>query len=96
MDKIYFQKLSRKFSNFSKKIKNFSTELDLIYLDKFDYSCDIKFKSCSSLTDKGNLIYFDGIHYTIKGAAYFGKKMHEIGWLRSIDNYFKINKINYQ
>mgnify|MGYP001276113937 FL=1 len=89
LDKKYFKKLSKKFERFSNDIKIFSDKLNLIYLNKYDYSCNINEKSCKSLTSEGNLIYFDGIHYTIEGAKYFGKKIYEIGWLRPIDNYFK-------
>ena len=61
----------------------------VIFLDKYDYSCSLDEKICSFLTDEKKLIYFDGIHYTKKGAKYFGKIMHEISWLKPLDNHFK-------
>ena len=92
LNKLYYEKLNSKFIRIGKKVKQFTNELDIIFLNKFDYSCSLNEKSCDALTDKGNLIYFDGIHYTKKGAKYFGKKMHKLDWLEPVDKYYKKNK----
>ena len=89
LKKLYYKRLSNKFLNIAKKVKTISTNLDIIFLDKYDYSCSLDEKICSFLTDEKKLIYFDGIHYTKKGAKYFGKIMHEISWLKPLDNHFK-------
>ncbi len=92
LNKLYYEKLNSKFIRIGKKVKQFTNELDIIFLNKFDYSCSLNEKSCDALTDKGNLIYFDGIHYTKKGAKYFGKKMYKLDWLEPVDKYYKKNK----
>jgi peptidoglycan/LPS O-acetylase OafA/YrhL len=89
LKKLYYKRLSNKFLNIAKKVKTFSKNLDIIFLDKYDYSCSLDEKICSFLTDEKKLIYFDGIHYTKKGAKYFGKIMYEISWLKPLDNHFK-------
>ena len=60
----------------------------LIFLDKYDYACNLDKKVCNVLTDEKKLLYFDGIHYTKNGAKYFGKLMYELDWLSPIDNHF--------
>ena len=92
LNKLYYEKLNSKFIRIGKKVKQFTNELDIIFLNKFDYSCSVNEKSCDALTDKRNLIYFDGIHYTKKGAKYFGKKMYKLDWLEPVDKYYEKNK----
>ena len=92
LNKLYYEKLNSKFIRIGKKVKQFTNELDIIFLNKFDYSCLVNEKSCDALTDKRNLIYFDGIHYTKKGAKYFGKKMYKLDWLEPVDKYYEKNK----
>ncbi len=75
--------------NFYKKMDNHeivNQELRLIaknknikYLNKYDYLCSKKRKTCEFITDQNSKIYFDEDHYTVEGAKYLGKK------------YFKIN-----
>ena len=63
-----------------------SENLGLIYLSKYDYTCNFENKSCLALSDHGEILYFDGIHYTKPGAKYFGQIMHQINWLKPLDD----------
>ena len=66
----------------NKIIKEKAKELNLTYLDKFDYSCNFKDYTCKMLTDDGRMIYLDRAHLTIEGAKYLGQIIHQINWLK--------------
>ena len=91
LNKLYFKKLNRKFKRIGEKVELFTKELDIIFLNKYDYSCSIDQKTCATLTNDRELIYFDGIHYTKKGANYFGKIINDINWLLPLDSHFNSN-----
>ncbi len=91
LEKLYYKRLNNKFESIAKKVKALSAELDIIFLDKYDYSCVLNSKVCSLLTDEKKLIYFDGIHYTKSGAKYFGEIIYKTDWLSPLDDYFKKN-----
>ena len=92
LEKLYYERLSSNFISIGNIVKENAKKSDIIFLDKFDYACNLDKKKCGALTDEKKLIYFDGIHYTKDGAKYFGKIMYEIDWLSPIDDYYK--KIN--
>jgi len=41
----------------------------------------MKKKRCSVLTNNNNKINWDSDHHTLDGARYFGKLIHNSGWL---------------
>ena len=69
-------------SNINKKLKKFTSENNLTYLNKEDYMCDIPNKECDYIDEDGHKIFYDYGHYTEYGARYFGKKIYKINWLK--------------
>ncbi len=67
------------------KIKNISKKNDLIFFDKFDYTCDVKTKRCKILTNENRKIYYDNSHYTLSGSFYFKEVIKKLGWF----NFFR-------
>ena len=70
----------------NKKIRKITNELNLIYLDKFEFTCNHNNKTCKAITNKGNKIYSDQSHYTLKGAKYIGEIIYNIKWLKPLEN----------
>ncbi len=63
-------------------IKKFSKDLNIKYLNKEDFMCEIKKKECFYVDEEGNKLMFDSRHFTRLGAKFFGKKIFEINWLK--------------
>jgi len=81
--KLYFEnRVISSNSIINQKLKNFTIENNLTYLNKEDYMCDLTSKECDYLTKDGYKIFYDYGHYTENGARYFGKKIYEINWLK--------------
>ena len=83
IEKIYFKLLDKKVLQLNSKLEHEVKNLNLIFLNKKDYACDIKKKKCDVLTPNGFKIYHDELHYTFEGAKYFGKKMYDMDFLNA-------------
>ena len=44
--------------------------------------CDLTKQTCDGVTDDGYKIFTDNSHYTLKGAKYFGEKIHRMEWFK--------------
>ena len=83
LKKLYFQnRVISSNSIINQKLKKFTSENNLTYLNKEDYMCDIPHKECDYVDKDGYKIFSDHSHYTEYGAKYFGKKIYEINWLK--------------
>jgi lysophospholipase L1-like esterase len=51
-------------------------------LDKNDFVCDMKAKTCDGITDDGFKSFYDYGHFTLEGARFFGQRIHETNWLK--------------
>ena len=81
--KLYFEnRVISSNSIINQKLKNFTIENNLTYLNKEDYMCDLTNKECDYLDEDGYKIFYDYGHYTEHGARHFGKKIYEINWLK--------------
>ena len=86
IDFLLYALLDKQFDSLNDKIKSTSNKLGLIYLDKYDYTCNSDVKLCRSMTDNGEKIYLDGIHYSVKGVKFLGEIISTIHWLKPIDD----------
>ncbi|WP_233548471.1 acyltransferase family protein [Aurantiacibacter zhengii] len=50
------------------------------FLSKEDFACDTGRKECFVATDEGIKALFDYSHYTLQGATWFGRRIHDLGW----------------
>ena len=81
--KLYFEnRVISSNSIINQKLKNFTFENNLTYLNKEDYMCDLTNEECDYLDKDGYKIFYDYGHYTEHGARHFGKKIYEINWLK--------------
>ena len=80
---LYFKnRVVHSTSSINQKLKKFTLEKNLKYLNKEDYMCEIKKKECDYVDKEGYKIFYDYGHYTEHGAKYFGKKIYETNWLK--------------
>ena len=65
------------------KLKKISEDYDIKILLKEDFQCNVKEKVCYGSTGDGFKIYYDYAHFTLEGAKFFGKKIHELNWFKT-------------
>ena len=80
LEKELFKQIPKSIFKNNEKLKEISKKNNLIYLDKFDYTCDLNKSRCHILTDKGKKIYYDNSHYTLDGSLYFVELFKNLGW----------------
>jgi peptidoglycan/LPS O-acetylase OafA/YrhL len=56
-----------------------------IYLDKWDYACEVPKKQCFALDEDGRPLHYDYGHYTVEGVKFFGHRLVQIDWLHKIE-----------
>lgn len=71
--------------NINEMIAALSRKHGFILLKKEDYLCDFPEEICFGATDEGHKAFYDYGHYTMQGAAYFGKRIHQLGWLKPLE-----------
>lgn len=80
----YKRRLYEKYSDINSKIEEYSRKNNYLYLKQQDYLCNEAKKICYGITNKGEKIFWDYGHFTLKGAEFFGKEIFKMNW-------FKIN-----
>lgn len=63
------------------RLGHLAADYDLALLDKDDFLCNPAQKRCTNVTDAGQKALYDYGHYTLAGAAIFGKRIAETNWL---------------
>ena len=84
IEKDYYKKQLEHIKKINNKLKNISAKLDVIYFEKEQYVCIENKKRCRVLTDKNEKIFYDGSHYTLGGAKFFGKLISNLNWFNEI------------
>ncbi len=69
----------------NREIADLAQIYDFTLLKKEDYLCDFSRKICFGATDGGHKAFYDYGHYTMQGAAFFGRRIHQIGWLKPLE-----------
>ena len=65
------------------RLKEISKDYDIKILLKEDFQCNVKEKLCYGSTGNGFKIYYDYAHFTLEGAKFLGKKIHELNWFKT-------------
>ena len=86
INKYFYLNLKTHLFNINVKLKNLAKDLNVNYLDRFDFTCDLKDNYCWAFDDRGKKNFFDYSHFTTEGMIFFGKKIHEINWLENAMN----------
>lgn len=87
INRAYYEKQSS--SNdvdmINRRLRSIASANRLVYLDKSEYLCNNVANSCGGVNAQFEKSFFDYGHYTLTGAAAFGKRAYEIRWLRPIE-----------
>ena len=82
INRYFYNNLKFNITNINKKLFIISKNLNVIFLNKFDYICNKEVKFCYGIDQEGKKLFFDYSHYTNDGAIFFGKKIYETDWLK--------------
>ena len=85
INKYFFSKLKTYLFDTNHVLQKIAKDLNVHYLDRFDFTCDIEKKKCFGLDKKGNKLFMDYSHFTQSGIEFFGKKLYELNWLEKIN-----------
>jgi len=83
IEKDYYKKQLEHIKKINSKLKHISNKLDIIYFEKEQYVCVESEKRCRIFTDKNEKIFYDGSHYTVSGAKYFGEIINKSNWFNN-------------
>jgi peptidoglycan/LPS O-acetylase OafA/YrhL len=79
----YFFKNKKEYTkNINSSLREISKELNVIFLDKFDYICEEKNNICYGVDFEARNNFFDYSHYTNNGAIFFGNIIAKTNWLK--------------
>jgi len=65
-------------------LRSITLQHDAIYLDKWDYGCEVNKQECFALNETGYPLHYDYGHYTVEGVKFFGQRLVDIGWLNPL------------
>jgi len=82
INRYFYNNLKFNITSINKKLFTISKNLNVIFLNKFDYICNEEVKFCYGTDQEGKKLFFDYSHYTNDGAIFFGKKIYETDWLK--------------
>ena len=71
--------------NTNNELKKISNKYDISFLNRFDFTCDIKNKLCFSLDDSGKKLFMDYSHFTTAGIDFFAQIVFELNWLSKVN-----------
>lgn len=66
------------------ELQQFAQQADVPYFSRQDLVCDDVEQSCAMVTPEGMKTMYDGAHWTLEGASYFGARAAERSWLQSL------------
>ena len=81
VNKLFFDYRVGFIDRLNTELKTIAKKSSVVYLDKSEYMCDFEVRSCTGVTPDGFKSLYDGTHYTLMGAKYFGREIYELGWL---------------
>ena len=82
LEKELFKLINKEEYKKNELLKIFAYKNGIIFLDKIDYLCNFKSESCDVLDNEDNILHMDSLHLSLKGAKYFGKKIHKLNWFK--------------
>lgn len=83
INQTYFNhKNNKKINEINNKLKVISNKYNIKLLSKNLFQCDDKINICYGATNNGMKIHYDYGHFTLEGAKFFGKKIHDLNWFQ--------------
>jgi hypothetical protein len=81
INSYFYLNLKTYLFNTNKELKKISNKHNISFLNRFDFSCEIKNKLCFGLDKYGKKLFMDYSHFTAAGVDFFAQKIYEINWL---------------
>ena len=82
INNFFYKNIRKHIFTVNKNLEILSKELDVLFLNKFDYICEINKKECFAFDKYEKKNFYDYSHYTNSGILFFGEKVFETGWLK--------------
>ena len=82
LSRVAYQNRDADVAALNEKLTEIAKRAGVTLLEKEQIVCDHATKSCDLVTPSGRKAFYDYGHFTLDGAAYFGKRMKNMGWLR--------------
>ena len=86
VNQYFYSKIKSYLFDTNKILKKIAKDLDVYYLDRFEFTCRLEKNFCWALDENGNRNFMDYSHYTLHGVKFFGKQINELGWLKKVTN----------
>tara|TARA_B100001057_G_scaffold167904_1_gene168641 strand:+ start:966 stop:2864 length:1899 start_codon:yes stop_codon:yes gene_type:complete len=86
INQYFYSKIKTYLFDTNDKLKKIAKDLDVYYLDRFEFTCRLEQNFCWGLDENGNRNFMDYSHFTTHGVKFFGKKIYELGWLKKVTN----------
>lgn len=82
LKEMFFNNRSHDKDEINSSLGDVSRNKHIEFLDKNDFICNLKSRTCDGITDDGYKSFYDYGHFTLEGARFFGRRIHETGWLK--------------
>ena len=69
----------------NRKLLRLAGREGVTFVDKSEIVCQAKQQKCFGITPSGYKTHHDADHWTLRGAAFFGKRIHKRRWLEGIE-----------
>lgn len=84
LDKELYNRRQKKVNEINASVSRVSDALGVEYIDIGGLVCNDHKKTCPALDSDNNLLYWDGHHYTLEGAKFFGDRMVDADILKVV------------
>ena len=84
IDKYFYSILKDDVFRINSNLKKIAKDLNITYLERFDYACDNVEKICKSTNSNGLSIYIDQGHISVSGAIVLNEMLIKKNWFKPI------------
>ena len=86
LNRLYYQhRVEDNAGLLNRKLSRLAKRKGVTLVDKSDIVCQVKQEQCFGITPSGYKTHHDADHWTLHGAAFFGRRIHRLQWLEAID-----------
>ena len=80
-NKFFYNNLKTYLLNTNKRLKKISIDSSFIFVDRFDFTCELNKKLCFGLDYNGKKNFTDYSHFSKTGIMFFAEKIYELDWV---------------
>tara|TARA_B100001057_G_scaffold475308_1_gene541958 strand:- start:52 stop:1962 length:1911 start_codon:yes stop_codon:yes gene_type:complete len=81
----FFSNLKTYLINTNNTLRKISKQYDVIFLDRFDFTCELNQYFCFGIDNNGNKLFMDYSHFTSDGINFFARKIKAKNWLYKLN-----------